>query len=158
MRLSQNDYHFETASPFSFSFNNFDLLSSLISVHAIIKSFVFVVGQAALSLPVQEVLSSKSTSWLTNELLGLFCLNYLIALNYGHLVFSELLCSPAGGLTFLFRQESKQRTDQRRGAEVFPIGTLYALVPCYLGNKPPSPLDSSPGMPVSFSCFVWTCR
>ena len=34
-----------------------------------------------------------------------------------------------GGLTFLFRQESKQRTDQRRGAEEFPIGTLTLSFP-----------------------------
>ncbi len=66
---------------------------------------------------------------LLNGLLGLFCLNYLVALNYGYLGSSELLCSPAGGLTFLFRQESKQRTDQRRGAEVFPIGTLTLSFP-----------------------------
>jgi hypothetical protein len=80
---------------------------------------------------------------LLSGLLGLLVLNFCVTLKYGKLVGSELLCSPAGGLTFLFRQESKQRTDQRRGAEVFPFGTLYALVPFSLGNKPPSPLDSN---------------
>ena len=54
----------------------------------------------------------------------MFFLNDFVALNYGYLASSELLCSLPGGLTFLCRQESKQRTDQRRGAEEFPFDTL----------------------------------
>ena len=93
---------------------------------------------------------------LLNWLLGLLFLNYCMALNYDYPVGSEKVCSLPGGLTFLFRQESMQRTDRRRGAEEFPFDTLMLSFPVASEINRPllwTPLPASPcRFPVLVAC------
>ena len=94
---------------------------------------------------------------LLNGLFGLLCLNYCMALNYDYLVNSEKVCSLPGGLTFLFRQESKQRTDQRRGAEEFPFDTLTLSFPVASEINRPLLWTPLPAWPCRFPVLV-ACR
>ena len=58
-------------------------------------------------------------------------------------------------LTFLFRQESKQRTDQRRGAEEFPFDTL--MLSWVITSEINRPLLWTP-LPASPCRFPYSCR
>ena len=69
-------------------------------------------------------------------------------------LFSVLAALPAGGVTFLSRQESNQRSDQRRGAEQFSYRNSLLFGTFLPGKNHPllwTPLPARPSCRLLFS-------